>query len=189
MAKPAWISHVVYQTRRFDEMVEWYRNVFEAEVVYDDPALAFLTYDGEHHRLAIANLDLLRPDASSAGERGEIGVNHVAYTFVSLADLVDTYERLKAAGIVPYWPVHHGMTLSLYYQDPDGNRMEFQVDTCSPEQAKAMWKSAALQANPIGVRYDPDVLVARFHAGEDEAILLAQPVGDMAAIPAEHGLT
>jgi hypothetical protein len=33
MAKPGRISHVVYQTRRFDEMVDWYRNVFEAEVV------------------------------------------------------------------------------------------------------------------------------------------------------------
>jgi len=33
MVKPVKFAHVVYQTRRFDEMIAWYRNVFEAEVV------------------------------------------------------------------------------------------------------------------------------------------------------------
>lgn len=32
------------------------------------------------------------------------------------------YERPTAVGITPYWPVHHGFSLSMYYQDPDGNR-------------------------------------------------------------------
>jgi catechol-2,3-dioxygenase len=78
MVKPVKFAHVVYQTRRFDEMIAWYRDVFEAEVVYENPALAFLTYDGEHHRFAFANLDVLKPGGKSRDERGEIGVNHVA---------------------------------------------------------------------------------------------------------------
>ena len=56
MVKPVKFAHVVYQTRRFDEMIAWYRNVFEAEVVYENPALAFLTYDNEHHRFAFENI-------------------------------------------------------------------------------------------------------------------------------------
>lgn len=48
MAKPTKFAHVVYQTRRFDEMLDWYQKVFEAKVVYQNPALAFLTYDDEH---------------------------------------------------------------------------------------------------------------------------------------------
>ena len=106
----------------------------KAEIVNMDPALAFLTYDDEHHRFAFANLDLLKPDGGGPDDRGQIGVNHVAYTYASVADLLATYERLKAAGIHPYWPVHHGTTLSLYYADPDGNRMELQVDACSAEE-------------------------------------------------------
>lgn len=35
-------AHIVYMTRRFDEMVTRYRDVFEATVVYQNPALAFL---------------------------------------------------------------------------------------------------------------------------------------------------
>lgn len=186
MAKPAKFAHVVYMTRRYEEMIAWYRDVFEAEVVNRDPALAFLTYDDEHHRFAFANLDLLKPDGGGADERGQIGVNHVAYTYASLADLLHTYERLKAAGIHPYWPVHHGITLSLYYADPDGNRMEFQVDACTADEGKAM---LAATDNPVGVLFDPDVLAARLKGGEAEEVLLVQPAGAMSPIPAAHGLT
>lgn len=189
MVKPIKFAHVVYQTRRFDEMIAWYRNVFEAEVVYANPALAFLTYDDEHHRFAFANLDILKPDASSRDERGEIGVNHVAYTYRNVGDLLDTYARLKAAGIDPYWPVHHGTTLSLYYADPDGNRMEFQVDVGTVQEATALMRTPAFASNPVGVMYDPDALLARFQLGEGEETLIAMPVGPASPIPAEHGMS
>lgn len=189
MAKPAKFAHVVYMTRRFDEMVAWYRDVFEADVVYQNPALAFLTYDDEHHRFAFANLDVLKPGGASPDDRGEIGVNHVAYTYGSIGDLLDTYRRLKRAGITPYWPVHHGTTLSFYYSDPDGNRMEFQVDCGTVEQAKALMETAAFAANPVGVMFDPEALLARFDSGEDEEALLVQPVGSPSPIPAAHGMT
>jgi catechol 2,3-dioxygenase-like lactoylglutathione lyase family enzyme len=189
MAKPVKFAHVVYMTRRFDEMIAWYRDVFEAEVVHQNPALAFLTYDDEHHRFAFANLDVLKPAGSAHDDRGEIGVNHVAYTYGSVGDLLDTYKRLRAAGIAPYWPVHHGTTLSLYYTDPDGNRMEFQVDCGTVEQAKALMSTPAYAANPVGVDFDPDALLARFESGEDEGLLLVQPSGSPSPIPAEHGMT
>ena len=52
MAKPSKLAHVVYMTRRYDEMLSWYQTVFEARVQYENPAFAFLTYDDEHHRFA-----------------------------------------------------------------------------------------------------------------------------------------
>jgi hypothetical protein len=118
-----------------------------------------------------------------------VGVNHVAYTYANLGDLLDTYARLKAAGITPYWPVHHGMTLSLYYQDPDGNRMEFQVDCCTVEEANAMMLSDAFAANPIGVVFDPEALLAQYRNGKPVEMLLAQPQGPVSRIPPEHGLS
>jgi catechol-2,3-dioxygenase len=188
MVKPVKFAHVVYQTRRFDEMLDWYRNVFEADVIYSNQALAFLTYDDEHHRFAIANLDLLKPGGTSRDERGEIGVNHVAYTYATVGDLLDTYGRLKEAGIKPYWPVHHGTTLSLYYADPDGNRMEFQVDCGTVEEATSLMRTPAFADNPVGVMYDPDALFARFKGGEEEEALIAMPAGPPSPIPAAHGM-
>ena len=188
MAKPMKLAHVVYQTRRYEEMLAWYQQVFEAEVRHQDPAFAFVSFDEEHHRMAFANLDVIKPVAGPAAS-GEIGVNHVAYTFASAADLLHTYERLKAAGILPYWPIHHGVTLSLYYRDPDGNRMEFQVDALSPEAANAYMTSPAFAANAAGVGYDPDALLARWKAGASEAELLKAPTSGPLDIPVEHGLS
>jgi catechol-2,3-dioxygenase len=137
MAKPIKFAHVVFQTRRFEEMIAWYEGVFEARVVYRNSSLAFLTYDDEHHRFAFTRLPDSEPDDDGVRARGDAGVHHLAYTYANLGDLLETYARLKQSGVMPYWPIHHGMTLSLYYQDPDGNRLEFQVDACTVEKANA----------------------------------------------------
>jgi catechol-2,3-dioxygenase len=156
----------VYRTRRFDEMLEWYQFVFGARVQYENPALAFLTYDDEHHRFAIANLDVLQPDGKETERRGLVGVDHVAYTYASLEDLFENYEQLKARGIEPYWCVHHGMTISMYYADPDGNQMEFQVDVFEDsKEAGDYMRGPITEANPVGVEYDPEDWLARLRAG------------------------
>ncbi len=189
MAKPSKFAHVVYSTRRFDEMIDWYQRVFEASVVYQNPAFAFLTYDDEHHRFAFANLSALIPDSVPAIARDKAGVNHVAYTYANVGDLFDTYERLKQIGVTPYWSIHHGITLSLYYQDPDGNRMEFQVDTCSVEEANAYMRTEAFAANPAGVEIDPEALLAQYRSGVPEQKLLAMPEGPASPIPEAHGMS
>jgi catechol-2,3-dioxygenase len=190
MAKPVKFAHVVYQTRRFEEMLDWYQKVFEAKVVYQNPLFAFLTYDDEHHRFAFVNLSALKPTSPEAGGRAEVGVNHVAYTYANLGDLLDTYARLKQAGITPYWPIHHGVTLSFYYQDPDGNRMEFQVDCCATaEEANAFMLSDAFAANPIGVEIDAEALLAQYRSGVPVEQLLVRPDGPVSPIPREHGLS
>ena len=189
MPKPVKFAHVVYMTRRFDEMIAWYETVFEARAVYRNPAFAFLTYDDEHHRFAFANLDLFRPGPADKDDRGEIGVNHVAYTYATAADLLETYDRLKQAGIMSYWPVHHGTTMSLYYADPDGNRMELQVDVGTVQEATLLMESEAFAANPVGIRYDPDLLLAEYRSGASNEDLLRQRDGPPTDVPLAHGLT
>ncbi|MFN7944127.1 MAG: VOC family protein [Blastocatellia bacterium] len=189
MARPVKIAHVVYQTRRYEEMLNWYQQVFEAKVVYQNPALAFLTFDDEHHRFAFINLTAFKPDGLAAAEHGDVGVNHTAYTFAHPGDLLENYARLKEAGITPYWRIHHGMTLSLYYRDPDGNRMEFQVDCCPVKQANEYMYSEAFAANPIGVGIDPDDLLAQYRSGVPAETLMRMPQGEMSPIPPEHGLS
>jgi catechol-2,3-dioxygenase len=189
MSKPSKFAHVVYRTRRFDEMADWYEKVFEAKVQYRNPALAFLTYDDEHHRFAFANLSVLDPAGAASDGRADAGVDHVAYTYASLGDLLETYARLKRQGIAPYWAIRHGPTLSLYYKDPDGNRIEFQVDSfASAEETNAYMLSEAFASNPIGVQFDPEELAEQFRAGVPQARLLARPDGPPARIPPEHGI-
>ena len=134
---------------------------------YENDFICFLTYDDEHHRLAIVSI----PDLDDG--RRSAGMEHVAFTYSDLDALLDTYQRLTAAGIEPVAPVNHGMTLSLYYADPDGNGVELQVDTMAEDEATAFMAGDVFAANPIGVSFDPADLVVRRQAGESVESLVA----------------
>ena len=175
--RPQRFVHIVYRTYRFAEMLAWYQLVFGAEVKYQHPALAFLTYDDEHHRFALANLAVLQPDNAEIEKKGITGVDHVAYTYASLDDLFENYEQLKAEGIKPYWCVHHGLTISMYYADPDGNQMEFQVDVFdSSEESIAFMCGPLMADNPVGVEYDPEDWLAQKRAGKPLSEFLVRTV-------------
>lgn len=190
MAPPTKLAHVVYMTKRYEEMIDWYQRVFEAEIQYKNPAFAFLTYDDEHHRFAFANMSILRPNGSEIDATAQVGVNHVGYTYPGVVELLETYDRLKRLGIKPYWQVHHGLTLSMYYRDPDGNRMEFQVDCCaSADEAHAYMHSDAFAANPVGVVVDFDELSEKYKSGVSIESLLNVPDAPPADIPLEHGMS
>ncbi len=169
--RPVKLAHVVLRTPRFAESVDWWTTVLGAEVRYQNDFLAFLTYDDEHHRLAIVSNPKLGPNDRSAA-----GLEHVAFTYADLDALLATYTRLGEAGIAPVAPIHHGMTLSLYYADPDGNQVELQVDVLSPDEAEAFMAGDVFAANPIGVPFDPAELADRRRAGESvESLLAYQP--------------
>jgi catechol 2,3-dioxygenase-like lactoylglutathione lyase family enzyme len=175
---PRKLAHVVRRTPRFEEMVRWYCTVLGAEVVHSNGMLAFLTYDDEHHRLAIAGIPGL-PDQPGM----TAGTDHIAFTFADLGDLLYTFRRLKAEGIEPYWCVNHGPTISMYYHDPDGNSVELQVDRYrTKEECSAYFTTDAFRRNPIGVNFDPAELAARYEAGVPEDELMSIPDGPPAPL-------
>ena len=142
---PAKFAHAVLATKQFQAMVDWYKTVLQAEVVHSNGMLAFMTYDDEHHRIAIAAVPGLEDKPCHS-----VGLDHLAYTYANLGDLVFTYERLKQAGIMPVVTINHGPTTSMYYRDPDGNRVELQIDNFdSVEELKGFFQSDAMQKNPM----------------------------------------
>ena len=168
---PKKFAHFVLKTARFEEVIEWYRTVLQARIVSRNGMLCFLSYDEEHHRLAIAHM----PQATAVTP-GSAGVDHVAYTYAGLGELLATYRRLKAAGIEPVWCINHGPTTSMYYRDPDGLRVEMQIDNFATDaELNDYFKSADFQQNPIGVTYDPDDLARRYEAGASLGELLRRP--------------
>lgn len=171
------LAHVVYRTRRFAQMLAWYSEVFGATVQHQNPVLAFLTYDDEHHRFAFLDLSVVQPDSQDSEKHGLVGVDHVAYTYRSLDDLFENYTRLKSNGIPPYWCIHHGLTISLYYADPDGNQLEFQVDCFeSAEQSNAYILGPSFGINPVGVEFDPEDWLTQVREGASLSDFLVRRV-------------
>lgn len=184
MTAPSKFAHVVYYTHRYREMIDWYCNVFEAKVQHADDRLTLLTYDDEHHRFAFGNLGPAPDEPPVRKPFGrQPGVSHVAYTWRDLGELVELYTRLKTHDIVPVRPIRHGMTLSMYYADPDGNVNEFQIDLMDADAANDFMASAAFEANPIGELFDPDELVARYHAGRPLADVVFRSDQQPVALP------
>lgn len=173
---PERFAHFVLRTPQLPDMRDWYLTVLNARVVHQNDFICFLTYDEEHHRLALINVAGLEKPASNV-----LGLNHVAYSYRTLGELLSTYVRLRDAGITPFRPINHGPTVSLYYHDPDGNGVELQVDAYPTKQeAMGFFGSPAFMENPIGVLFDPEELLARYEAGVPEVDLLKRPAGQAA---------
>lgn len=159
---PRKLAHLVLATRHYEDAIRWWVLVLGAKVMYRNELLCFLSYDDEHHRLALVNTANFAPKRREA-----TGLDHVAFTFGHLEDLLHTYERLKGHGIQPVWCINHGPTTSLYYRDPDGVQAELQIDNFdTPEALDAWFGSGAFENNAIGVEFDPEHLLERFRAGD-----------------------
>jgi catechol 2,3-dioxygenase-like lactoylglutathione lyase family enzyme len=176
---PSKLAHVVFQTNRLQDMRDWYCTVLGGHVIYENPHLSFVTYDEEHHRVAFLDFGPLAsrdPNTELQVKSSEPpGLHHVAFTFESMGSFLDNYARLRERGIRPFFCVNHGPTTSMYYRDPDGNRVELQIDNfATAEEGQAWMHSPAFDRNPIGVEYDPEELVKKFKSGVPVAELVAR---------------
>lgn len=165
---PKKLAHIVLATRYYEETIHWWSLVLGARVMFRNALLCFISYDDEHHRVAFINTANFSPK-----RRESAGLDHVAFTFGSLDDLLHTYERLKGHSLQPEWCINHGPTTSLYYRDPEGTQVELQVDNFSTAQELDTWfRSGAFADNAIGVEFDPEHLLERHRAGDPEVQLL-----------------
>jgi len=172
MASPKKLSHIVLQTNRRPEMRDWYCTVLGADVLHENDAISFISYDDEHHRVAFIDpkvpLADKRPSEGKTARAGnEVGLHHMAFTYGSLDELTENYQRLKGLGIRPHRCVNHGVTTSMYYYDPDHNQVELLVDNfAAMTDAQAyMRRRSPADKNPVGVDYNPDDLVDRVRDG------------------------
>ena len=188
MPSPVKLAHVVLYSRQIPVMRDWYLQVLEGHVVHEMPGGVFLTYDDEHHRIAIFDPVALQEAAGQALE-GDApvaltpeqidvlpphGLAHIAFTYRSLQDLLENWERLKNESVLPVIAINHGPTTSMYYSDPDGNQLELQIDNfASPDEGTAFMESESFAKNPIGVVFDPETMIDRLRAGEPAAALTA----------------
>jgi catechol-2,3-dioxygenase len=157
-SKIRYFAHFVIRTSNYEAMVQWYQQFLVAEKVFSNARATFLTFDHEHHRVAIVNRPGLEPMTAS-----HAGIDHVAYSLATYADLADSYIRLNGLGIAPFWAINHGPTTSLYYRDPDGNQIELQVDNgTKPGESRAYFDTPEFSANPLGVEFDADEFAARW---------------------------
>ena len=158
------LHHVNLKTRRLQEMIDWYALVVGMKPNHQFEGGAWLTNDAANHRLA-----LLAPPGivDDPDKIARAGIHHIAFEYASMDALLDTYERLKPLSVIPHASLDHGMTMSFYYVDPDGNSVELQSDNFDGdwERSSAFLQTPEFVANPIGINVDPDAMVEARAAG------------------------
>lgn len=166
-------AHVVYYTTQKEAMTQWYEAVLDGHVIFTDDDLTFITYDDEHHRVA-----LIHPPGAKSQRRSEdtAAMHHSAYTFETLDDLLERYAMLRDKGITPAVCINHGITTSMYYMDPDGSFVELQVDCfAEPDDATAYMNGPDYDEDSVGPQFDPEKMLADRKAGVSDDVLTARP--------------
>jgi catechol 2,3-dioxygenase-like lactoylglutathione lyase family enzyme len=120
-------SHVGIFVTDMERMVEFYTR-FLRFVVTDrgdrgkEGEIVFMTRDPrEHHQLVMASG---RPTDMPFNV-----INQLSFRVDSLRTLKEMHAALKNEPVVDLGPVTHGNALSVYFRDPEGNRIELLIDT------------------------------------------------------------
>jgi len=127
-------SHMGLSVKDIGVMETFYTNVLGFTVTDRGMAggmrLVFLSRDPrDHHQIVLATG---RPEvlpANTANPQFGPSINQISFKMGSLADLRDMRERLNAEGGSNLFPANHGVAWSIYAHDPEGNNLEFFVDT------------------------------------------------------------
>jgi len=142
------LQHCGLTTANLDAMLEWYRKVLGITVHKHVPApagspftaVAFATNDEVNHRLSFFQTPGVSLDNDKARHAR---VQHIAFAYDTLDDLLGTYVRLKKLGMLPLWAADQFIQTAMYYEDPDGNIIElnaanFADEWTVTEQLKAL---------------------------------------------------
>ena len=83
--------------------------------------LIFLSHSPhEHHQIV-----LIPSDVTDQGG----GIGHIAFRCDSLDEVKRVYDKVRALSYTHPEPVSHGNTWSVYFRDPEGNRIEVFTQT------------------------------------------------------------
>jgi len=119
------LGHIVLKVRDAQTSKEFYTRALGLKVAYEDieHGAVFLSFGVQHHDLAL--FQLATGDAPAASQPG---LHHTAWQVGSFAELQDAYRQLGELGIAVDAAIEHNVSRSIYFHDPDGNRVEIYCD-------------------------------------------------------------
>lgn len=119
------LGHIVLNVRDAARSRDFYTRTLGLKVAHEDleRGAVFLCFGEAHHDLAL--FQLASGDALGAAQPG---LHHMAWQLGSVEELQAAYRELKALGVPIESTVEHNVTRSVYFPDPDGNRVELYCD-------------------------------------------------------------
>lgn len=119
------LGHIVLKVRDAGKSRDFYTQTLGLKVAHEDlkRGTVFLSFGREHHELALFQLATGEPPSAA-----QPGLHHMAWRLRDFEELREAYKELKAMGVPVESTVEHNVTRSVYFPDPDGNRVELYCD-------------------------------------------------------------
>jgi len=119
------LGHIVLKVRDAQKSREFYTRALGLKVAHEDAqhGAVFLSYGVQHHDLALFQLATGESAPASAP-----GLHHTAWQVGSFAELQEAHRQLGELGIHVESTIEHNVSRSIYFDDPDGNRVEIYCD-------------------------------------------------------------
>lgn len=138
------IGHVHLRVADLARATAFYRDVLGFDVTAYGPDLgvpgaAFLSMDGYHHHIG---LNTWESQGGAPPPQGHTGLYHFAIIYPDRRELGEAVERVLDHGYAIDDAEDHGLTVSVYLRDPDGNGIELYYD-----RPRAEWFDP--EGNPI----------------------------------------
>lgn len=118
------LGHVLIKVADVERSKAFYRDLLGFEVVEQDPVHGgvFMSL-GEHgHTLDLSPVD--DPETAQQLVQNRLGVHHFAFQVDTYEALKDAYFTLQDNGVEVIRAIDHVSQKSIYFHDPDGNRLE-----------------------------------------------------------------
>jgi len=123
------IGHVNLRVADLDRATNFYRDVLGLTMAYYGPAIGvptvFLAFGDYHHHVA---LNWFYSDGEKAKPVRQSGLNHFAIVYEDESSLASAVARLLDYDVLIDDARDHGITVSIYLRDPDGNGIELYYD-------------------------------------------------------------
>jgi len=117
-------SHVGLYVRDMPNMIEFYTGIlgFVVSDRAEDGRIAFLSRNpSDHHQVVLVR-------GRTTGREMAM-VQQVSFNVGTLSQVQKAFRKVRDAGCEGVSPICHGNAWSVYFQDPEGNRIEMFCDT------------------------------------------------------------
>ncbi len=123
---PKYLGHVNIYVRNAERSHTWYEDVLGLHTYDFIPGrAAFMSADLEQsHEVALIQVG----DDAPLQQKGQVGLNHMAWMMHSLDDLKELYQRVKEKNVTIDHVADHGISIGIYLRDPDGNGVEISYE-------------------------------------------------------------
>ena len=131
------VGHLVLRVKDIERSKRFFEDILKLPVVAtNERGMVFFSADvkDNHHMLAL----IPAKQGAAVPAPDHVGMHHVSFELGTFAELQEAYRLFKEKGVNVCYTTFHGVSKSVYFNDPDGNVLEVYCNVPAEEYLKSV---------------------------------------------------